>query len=801
MMYTNHIRSAECSPALVRWRHLFWFLPLLLLAGCAGTVDGDTRLCWNGARGLLAVNQFSADGQPSTVRLTLFTLERTPGFVESSSSDKSKEVVEANLAEGQSPSTGVAVRAEEVGRYQGTLAGITPVGSDFLLAFSDGSLLRLQGHTLLPVRDGSNELHFLNIVGDGKKLYGLQLTGDGKLQLRVYSGSLEVAPYPGGAVPVEPQTPPAVAPGLTVAQLPLGASLLHGASGTTGADLATAATLDDWVPLGAVVPMFVPVAMAELALLQGDPVVAVRAVRANAIEPGVRLLRLEAGASAWSWLPSPPGMPMSGLLSVCAYRDGLLLMQEPGQAKGEPQQNYLGFYTVKEGWASYAPVSLIQYDRWQPAQSLTLAAGDKRAFALRIAGYGLGAFTSADAESAGWQRLLLPGTSSPSTWPVWFLPVAVFLGTMLVLRLMRGRMQAALARRGITSAPDNPENLAKALRVQVAVSASPIDRAVAMLVDMLLVSPLPVLYVGSAGQFSEEFMQGQGLAAYLLLLGALMVYSLIAEALFGQTVGKWLMRLRVRSVDGGRPTLLQLTVRNVLRVVDFFPVMIGGAMIWYLVALLSVTATRRRQRLGDFISGTLVRRVPAIRNRRVLLASASPRRRALLEELGVNFTVQKPDIDEAPVKGVAPREMAERLARRKAEVVAQDVPEDSIIIAADTVVVVDNEILGKPTDREAARAMLRRLAGREHQVITAVSVIDKATGQYMDGSDVTDVQMRELREDEIGAYVETGEADDKAGAYAIQGKGGSFVLTARGSISNVIGLPVEMLREMLRDLS
>ena len=178
----------------------------------------------------------------------------------------------------------------------------------------------------------------------------------------------------------------------------------------------------------------------------------------------------------------------------------------------------------------------------------------------------------------------------------------------------------------------------------------------------------------------------------------------------------------------------------------------------------------------------------------IILASGSPRRKSLLESLGLDFKVYVPDVDESHENDEAPSELCRRLSRLKAEAGARVFPDD-VIIAADTIVVIDGEILGKPSGREDAARMLKKLSGREHEVITGVSV---AQGGNVLADDVhTLVKFRELSEAEIFAYLETGEPFDKAGAYAVQGKGALLIEGINGDYYNVVGLPLCTLGRML----
>jgi septum formation protein len=173
---------------------------------------------------------------------------------------------------------------------------------------------------------------------------------------------------------------------------------------------------------------------------------------------------------------------------------------------------------------------------------------------------------------------------------------------------------------------------------------------------------------------------------------------------------------------------------------------------------------------------------------RLILASGSPRRRELLGLLGVTFEVQAADLDEGLRPGEPPAVYVERLAREKAHAVAVKVP-GAVVLAADTSVVVDGEILGKPGANAAEGArMLRRLSGRVHQVMTGVAV---ARGAVTHATVVTTgVRFKPLTDAEIAWYLGTGEGHDKAGGYAVQGHAGAFITELAGSSSSVIGLPL-----------
>jgi len=182
-----------------------------------------------------------------------------------------------------------------------------------------------------------------------------------------------------------------------------------------------------------------------------------------------------------------------------------------------------------------------------------------------------------------------------------------------------------------------------------------------------------------------------------------------------------------------------------------------------------------------------------------LLASASPRRSQLLSQAGFSFAVRPAAIDETPAAGEDPDHYVARMAESKAAagLAARPAGDGRVVLAADTTVVLDGAILGKPEDAADAGAMLRRLAGRRHRVITAVCVGDGRRRQCRSVS--TDVWLRSLDDAEINAYVATGEGDDKAGSYAVQGLGSAFVQRISGSYGAVVGLPLCETVAMLRD--
>ena len=181
----------------------------------------------------------------------------------------------------------------------------------------------------------------------------------------------------------------------------------------------------------------------------------------------------------------------------------------------------------------------------------------------------------------------------------------------------------------------------------------------------------------------------------------------------------------------------------------------------------------------------------------LVLASGSPRRKEILTEMGIDFCISATDVDESSDEK-DPVLLTRMLARRKAEAAAAQNGTDNIILAADTVVYADGEILGKPRDEADARRMLHILSGSGHNVVTGICLIKGKT--VLVGHDMSTVTFKKLSEAEINEYIATGEAYGKAGGYAIQGLAGRFVERTEGSISNVIGLSKEKLLEMLEEI-
>ena len=183
---------------------------------------------------------------------------------------------------------------------------------------------------------------------------------------------------------------------------------------------------------------------------------------------------------------------------------------------------------------------------------------------------------------------------------------------------------------------------------------------------------------------------------------------------------------------------------------------------------------------------------------KVILASASPRRRELLQQVGIEAEVCPADFAETDSSEISAADVALSNAKGKCLAVVAEKGDKLPVVAADTIVVIDNSVLGKPKDAAEAKKMLKTLSGRKHQVITGVAV--SYLGRMLYRSNVTEVYFRDLSEAEINAYVLTGETLDKAGAYGIQGKGALLVERINGCYNNVVGLPLTMLDTMFKEL-
>jgi len=186
--------------------------------------------------------------------------------------------------------------------------------------------------------------------------------------------------------------------------------------------------------------------------------------------------------------------------------------------------------------------------------------------------------------------------------------------------------------------------------------------------------------------------------------------------------------------------------------------------------------------------------------RRLILASASPRRHQLLTQMGYAFTVDPAHIDEEAVSAKGPAALAEKLALLKAQAIAERQDTPALVIGADTVVVSRGKVLGKPADEDEAAAMLKRLSGSWHRVVTGVALVETPGKRYLVSHETTAVRFAPMTEAEIRDYLRTGDSMDKAGAYGIQGRAGVHIPRIRGCYFNVMGLPLHKLHVMLREI-
>ncbi len=205
---------------------------------------------------------------------------------------------------------------------------------------------------------------------------------------------------------------------------------------------------------------------------------------------------------------------------------------------------------------------------------------------------------------------------------------------------------------------------------------------------------------------------------------------------------------------------------------------------------------KRNNQASESQSGDLTSRAPSIMVPKLVLASASPRRAEILRTVGWSFEARPAEIDESRLVDEDATTYVQRVARAKAEALASRAS-GATVLGADTVVVIDSEILGKPVDDDDARRMLSLLQDRWHQVLTGVALVSSETGLSRIAHEVTEVRFAAMSEDEINWYVATGEPMDKAGAYAIQGQGARFVKEISGDYFNIVGLPVRLLYELL----
>jgi septum formation protein len=185
---------------------------------------------------------------------------------------------------------------------------------------------------------------------------------------------------------------------------------------------------------------------------------------------------------------------------------------------------------------------------------------------------------------------------------------------------------------------------------------------------------------------------------------------------------------------------------------------------------------------------------------KLILASASERRANILRDAGIPFTVLSSGVDETPIPGENAHDLVQRLATAKAELVAARAVGPAIVIGADTVVLLDGHILGKPRTTDDARHMLEKLSGRTHSVVTGVALIRLPDAEHHSFIETTHVHFAGLSPDDLTRYLATGEPFDKAGSYAIQGRGGRYIPRIEGCYFNVVGLPLARLHQSLMEL-
>lgn len=183
---------------------------------------------------------------------------------------------------------------------------------------------------------------------------------------------------------------------------------------------------------------------------------------------------------------------------------------------------------------------------------------------------------------------------------------------------------------------------------------------------------------------------------------------------------------------------------------------------------------------------------------KIVLASGSPRRKEILENMNLKFDIIKSEIEETTIENESPKDLVKRLSYEKAyDIASKNL--DSIVIGADTVVVLDNNVLGKPKDEDEAFNMLKQMSGKEHDVITGVSILCLDLKKEICDYCVSKVKFKNLSDEEIYSYIKTGECMDKAGAYGIQGLGGLLVEYIKGDYFNIVGFPISSVAEILKN--
>jgi septum formation protein len=191
--------------------------------------------------------------------------------------------------------------------------------------------------------------------------------------------------------------------------------------------------------------------------------------------------------------------------------------------------------------------------------------------------------------------------------------------------------------------------------------------------------------------------------------------------------------------------------------------------------------------------------MPQPQDKKIILASASPRRKMLLDNIGLTFDIIPSNVDESGYYNLPPEESVKILSLKKAEDIAYNIDYPAIVIGSDTTVAIDNLSLGKPESFEDAFRMLKLLSGRYHKVLSGIAIIDNTTRKTVIDCVCSEVLFKELTDDEIATYIKTGEPMDKAGSYAIQGIASLFIKGISGCYNNIVGLPVFRLTEILKD--
>lgn len=567
---------------------------------------------------------------------------------------------------------------------------------------------------------------------------------------------------------------------------------------------------DDWEERFANLPTVGTPALLRVVDFESAPLLFWRREIGGHPEPGLQAAYCKDGA--WQSFSTPKPDPSWGFFAVTVHQGALYLLREPRAPIGALHTRLPLYRFGGDGWKEVAEGITLPTERQLTAGfGLAITSDSERLLAVRVDPGGAHIYRSEDSLGRRWRATESALSQSQGGALGSLLLAMLLLGSLLTILVTRSALQRlgqkaqrsarSVGPDGGTQAASTPTSTPAAVlgAMRTGRFASPVERGLAMIIDMLLLSPLPVLYWESAMDFTPSTMPPEGWRhLYYVWIAGHAVYGCIAEGIWGQTLGKRAMGIRVRSVRGGPVGNGQAFVRNALRFVDFWFIEVAGVAMPYLVAVLAMALTPLRQRVGDLLGGTLVRTYTPLPWRSVVLASASPRRRDLLKRLGLSFLVIPSQAEERVDSRLSPEENALQLARQKAEDVASRLTHDELVIAADTLVMLEEELLGKPESEAHAREMLQRLAGRTHAVLTGVVVLDRSTGQVIAQVERTDVTFRSLFDDEIEHYVASGAPIGKAGAYGIQDAGCTFIADVRGSATNVVGLPMELLQHMLK---